>query len=80
MASVEGAGAAPAMSAKQQKLFELRMRMNEGRKANHSEVAAEKRRAADPVGEAKRQRELADERAEKRKREQEDGEEQDRER
>lgn len=34
---------------------------------NHAEVAAEKRRAADPVGEAKRQREMAEERKEKRK-------------
>jgi len=55
------------MTAKQQKLFELRMRMNEGRKMNHAEVAAEKRRAADPVGEAKRQKEMAEERKEKRK-------------
>jgi len=55
------------MSAKQQKLFELRMRMNEGRKMNHQEVAAEKRRSADPAGEAKRQREMADHKKEKRK-------------
>jgi hypothetical protein len=34
---------------------------------NHAEVAAEKRRAADPVGEAKRQKEMAEERKEKRK-------------
>jgi hypothetical protein len=34
---------------------------------NHKEVAAEKRRAQDPVGEAKRQRELKEERIEKRK-------------
>ncbi len=92
------ASAGPAkMSAKQQKLFELRMRMvwplpaletsaqgwdrsvmcmvtgqgchwqNEGRKMNHMEVAAEKRRATDPEGEAKRQRELADQRAEKKR-------------
>jgi hypothetical protein len=40
---------------------------NEGRKMNHAEVAAEKRRAADPVGEAKRQKEMAEERKEKRK-------------
>ena len=45
---------------------------NEGRKVNHMEVAAEKRRAADPVGEAKRQRELAEMRVEKRKREKEE--------
>jgi pre-mRNA-splicing factor SYF2 len=44
---------------------------NEGRKVNHMEVAAEKRRAADPVGEAKRQRELTEMRVEKRKREKE---------
>jgi len=60
------------LSAKQQKLFELRMRMNEGRKVNHMEVAAEKRRAADPAGEQKRQRELTEQRVEKRKREKED--------
>ena len=36
------------------------------------EVAAEKRRAADPVGEAKRQRELTEMRVEKRKREKEE--------
>jgi pre-mRNA-splicing factor SYF2 len=45
---------------------------NEGRKVNHMEVAAEKRRAADPVGEAKRQRELTEMRVEKRKREKEE--------
>ena len=45
---------------------------NEGRKVNHMEVAAEKRRAADPVGEAKRQRELSEMRVEKRKREKEE--------
>jgi len=44
---------------------------NEGRKVNHMEVAAEKRRAADPIGEAKRQRELSEMRVEKRKREKE---------
>jgi len=38
------------------------------------EVAAEKRRAADPVGEAKRQRELTEMRVEKRKREKEEAE------
>jgi len=40
---------------------------NEGRKLNHMEVAAEKRRAADPVGEAKRQRELQEQRNEKKR-------------
>lgn len=38
---------------------------------NHKEVAAEKRRAQDPVGEAKRQREMQDERQEKKRKEKE---------
>ena len=64
---------------------------NEGRKLNHMEVASEKRRAQDPIGqhvgflmicgktiftscagEARRQREMAEDRAEKRKREREE--------
>ena len=45
---------------------------NEGRKINHMEVAAEKRRATDPEGERKRQRELAEMRVDKRKREKEE--------
>eukprot|EP00281_Chroomonas_sp_CCMP1168_P028804 CAMPEP_0206242066 /NCGR_PEP_ID=MMETSP0047_2-20121206/16851_1 /ASSEMBLY_ACC=CAM_ASM_000192 /TAXON_ID=195065 /ORGANISM="Chroomonas mesostigmatica_cf, Strain CCMP1168" /LENGTH=237 /DNA_ID=CAMNT_0053667045 /DNA_START=33 /DNA_END=746 /DNA_ORIENTATION=- len=79
MADVEGSSsssAAPAgLSAKQQKLFELRMRMNEGRKKNHQEVAAEKRRAQDPVGEARRQREMAEERVTKKRKEKAEAEE-----
>lgn len=72
-AAAAGSGGMPGgLSAKQQKLFELRMRMNEGRKVNHMEVAAEKRRATDPDGERKRQRELSEMRVEKRKREKEE--------
>uniref|UniRef100_A0A6U4PM38 Pre-mRNA-splicing factor SYF2 n=1 Tax=Hemiselmis andersenii TaxID=464988 RepID=A0A6U4PM38_HEMAN len=68
MSEAESSSAVPhGLSAKQQKLFELRMRMNEGRKMNHQEVAAEKRRSADPAGEAKRQRELSEQKREKRK-------------
>ena len=66
----EAVASSSGLSAKQQKLFELRMRMvcigwnvlgyifvlnqlffqNEGRKLNHMEVASEKRRAQDPIG------------------------------
>mmetsp|Transcript_5274 Transcript_5274/g.12689 ORF Transcript_5274/g.12689 Transcript_5274/m.12689 type:complete len:259 (+) Transcript_5274:1-777(+) len=73
-AAPAGDGAPKIMSAKQQKLFDLRMRMNEGRKLNHMEVAAEKRRATDPLGEAKRQRELNEQRNERKRKETEDAE------
>mmetsp|Transcript_1956 Transcript_1956/g.7005 ORF Transcript_1956/g.7005 Transcript_1956/m.7005 type:complete len:469 (+) Transcript_1956:398-1804(+) len=41
------------MTAKQRKLFELRLRLNQARKANRTAVVAEKEKKADPEGKAK---------------------------
>lgn len=49
-------GQLAAMSARERKLFELRLKMNKGRKENHQEVEKEHERLFDPKFERKRRR------------------------
>lgn len=44
----EGAGTAPARNERERRLYELRLRMNQGRASNGKEVVEEQKRSADP--------------------------------
>uniref|UniRef100_A0A0G4HEM6 peptidylprolyl isomerase n=1 Tax=Chromera velia CCMP2878 TaxID=1169474 RepID=A0A0G4HEM6_9ALVE len=69
-----GAAKEPFKNAREQKLFELRMKLNQGRRENNKEVIEEKRRERDPAYE-KKAAQRAMEEARKRREEQEDPEE-----